>query len=1187
MPLDIGWYYGYDPEATPDMYEYVLGATIGYDSSMSYQVSVEAAAAHPFTGEILDLIRRYEQLRLSGRVPAEMQARLRVDPKLGGPKQPEERGKLLDHRREYRLLGEDGKEVFQRVIYEPWREVSGVGAEESWPVTVTEGPVRVGFQVHARPGVWLAPGPSYHASDSLTLETFDDLAPYTAIPADRDVRVLQPGGFGAVNTGVTQSVELPDDAAQEGARYALYRAENTRQDSEGWSVFGKSFDPPLDLSWHAGIGFWLRGDGQGGLFKLQLTDDSGAIDYYIANDFTGWRYQQLARPAQGSYRLREGPGAQSLLQRFAGADGGRLRHRRREGFAATGSIGIVRSVRGDRRPTSGLARRDDRRPVLVLLAGRADHALRPAVARTRTIFLAGGNRDAFGRTAHRAFHVSRRPWAACPRSPDIPDSGTIPHAARSLAKETSLEEILKVQPCFGRDRGPDGQRDSRSRGRSQPRTTASAQAPVNLALVANASTSYVSGHETITALNDGDDPAHSDDKSQGAYGNWPKSGTQWVQYEWSQPISTNKIDVYWFDDARGVRLPRAVRVLYWDGGQFVPVAELSGLGLAANQYNTGTFANVQTTRLRLELDSQGTFSTGLLEWKVYDSGNSPNFPPSVEAGADRVVVLPGKTYLNGVVKDDGKVNAAATVTWSCAVRARPGCFRKRPSGGYDRAVFRGGGYVLKLTAHDGEASSSDTLQVSVDPPPPVAHLAAVPTNTYQIDSPLWSHRIKRLIVNWIPHCYAKISDLNVQEGGIENFVQAGNKLAGRPHTGHQGPVFANAWVHNTVESMCVALHGGPAGRSRDPRAQQAIREKLDDWIPKILAQEPDGYLQTFYTLNDRPRWTNRHDHEGYLAGYFLESAIAHYQMTNRTDARMYEAAKKLADCWCDNIGPAPKKSWYEGHQELEQALVRLGSVCRGRGRGGQRPEVRRAGEVPHGQPPRRRGVRPEPPAGHPAVRSRGARRARRLFVLGHGRPGDGDRRRRLPQRRPLAVGQSCQQEVLCDGRRRQRRNIGRLWPGLLASQPRLLRIVRGLRGTVLPAQNELDPPGRPIRRPVRGDALQRGAGQCGPGGEELHLHQRVGLGGGPLSVAWVPVLRGQYPSDAAHAPHVDVLQERGQRLCQPVHRKPRDGGPGWRNRCRNDPGDGLSVERQGGHHRESRPGDNFFRQDSRAQSERQ
>src|SRR6476469_8344524 len=47
-------------------------------------------------------------------------------------------------------------------------------------------------------------------------------------------------------------------------------------------------------------------------------------------------------------------------------------------------------------------------------------------------------------------------------------------------------------------------------------------------------------------------------------------------------------------------------------------------------------------------------------------------------------------------------------------------------------------------------------------------------------------------------------------------------------------------------------------------------------------------------------------------------------MTNKKDARMYDAAKKLADCWVANLGPAPKKPWYDGHQEMEQALVRFG-----------------------------------------------------------------------------------------------------------------------------------------------------------------------------------------------------------------------------------------------------------------------
>jgi hypothetical protein len=151
MPLDIGWYYGYDPNATLDQYEYILGATIAYSSSMSYQVSPAAAARHPFTGPLLDLIRQYEALRLSGRVPEEMKARLRVSPELAGVKTSEQRERLLDHRREYCLVEHDGHQAFQRVVYEPWHEL-GAGVEKSiaWTVNVRQGPAHVGVWIHAR-----------------------------------------------------------------------------------------------------------------------------------------------------------------------------------------------------------------------------------------------------------------------------------------------------------------------------------------------------------------------------------------------------------------------------------------------------------------------------------------------------------------------------------------------------------------------------------------------------------------------------------------------------------------------------------------------------------------------------------------------------------------------------------------------------------------------------------------------------------------------------------------------------------------------------------------------------------------------------------------------------------------------------------------------------------------------------
>jgi DUF1680 family protein len=465
-----------------------------------------------------------------------------------------------------------------------------------------------------------------------------------------------------------------------------------------------------------------------------------------------------------------------------------------------------------------------------------------------------------------------------------------------------------------------------------PQTTPGGQAAVgvNLAVVAKPSCSYVSGDTTPAALNDGYDPRSSRDNRRGSYGNWPRQGTQWVQYDWSQPISTSRIDVYWWDDQRGVRLPKAARLLYWDGNAFVPVAHASGLGVAGSQYNTTTFDEVRTTRLRLEIDSNETFSTGILEWKVYDSGKSPDSPPMVTAGVDRVVVLGGKTYLSGTIKmlkGDG-----ATVTWSKASGPGTVAFENAKAAVTAATFSETGAYVLRLTAERGPLSGSSTLTVKVVSPPPADRLDVVYTKKYRIDSPLWSARAKALIVNWIPHCIDQINDPNLKQGqgGIDNFIEAAKALRGEPHGRHKGYVFSNAWVHQTVESMCIALMVDPRGDPEILKAQERFKATLEDWIPKILAaQEPDGYLQTAYTLADRQRWPerwsprNRGDHEGYVAGYFIESAINHYTLTNGTDKRLYNAAKKLADCWVANLGPG-KKPWFDGHQEIEQALVRFG-----------------------------------------------------------------------------------------------------------------------------------------------------------------------------------------------------------------------------------------------------------------------
>ena len=155
---------------------------------------------------------------------------------------------------------------------------------------------------------------------------------------------------------------------------------------------------------------------------------------------------------------------------------------------------------------------------------------------------------------------------------------------------------------------------------------------VNLAKVATPSSLFISGDAKLGALNDGNTPRSSRDGHQGVFGTWPHTETQWVQYEWSKPVTTDKVDVYWWADGGGVSTPSSYRVLYWDGSDFVPVSDPHGLGVATDRFNTTSFDQVKTTKLRLEIVSDGTHSPGILEWKVFSSGPVPLFPPTVNAG---------------------------------------------------------------------------------------------------------------------------------------------------------------------------------------------------------------------------------------------------------------------------------------------------------------------------------------------------------------------------------------------------------------------------------------------------------------------------------------------------------------------------------------------------------------------------
>lgn len=93
------------------------------------------------------------------------------------------------------------------------------------------------------------------------------------------------------------------------------------------------------------------------------------------------------------------------------------------------------------------------------------------------------------------------------------------------------------------------------------------------------------------------------------------------------------------------------------------------------------------------------------------------------------------------------------------------------------------------------------------------------------------------------------------------------------------------------------------------------------------AQQEDGYLDTFYIINDRSRiFTNlRDNHELYCFGHMAEGAVAYYQATGKD--KLLKAVERYADFISAHFGPEEGKcKGYPGHEIAEMALVRLYEV---------------------------------------------------------------------------------------------------------------------------------------------------------------------------------------------------------------------------------------------------------------------
>ena len=187
-----------------------------------------------------------------------------------------------------------------------------------------------------------------------------------------------------------------------------------------------------------------------------------------------------------------------------------------------------------------------------------------------------------------------------------------------------------------------------------------------------------------------------------------------------------------------------------------------------------------------------------------------------------------------------------------------------------------------------------------------------------IEDQFWEPKLRKMCQEIIPYQYEVLND-NIpgipSSHAIENFRIASGKAVGK----YSGMLFQDSDVGKWIEAAAYSLQVYPSSD---------LQEKIDSIINLIeLAQQPDGYLNTYYS-GERAinRFTNiSHGHELYCAGHLLEAAIAYYQATGKD--KFLQIMIKYINYLIDVIGPNKGQLHiYSGHPEIELAVYKLYQV---------------------------------------------------------------------------------------------------------------------------------------------------------------------------------------------------------------------------------------------------------------------
>ena len=194
----------------------------------------------------------------------------------------------------------------------------------------------------------------------------------------------------------------------------------------------------------------------------------------------------------------------------------------------------------------------------------------------------------------------------------------------------------------------------------------------------------------------------------------------------------------------------------------------------------------------------------------------------------------------------------------------------------------------------------------------------IPIENIHINDSFWNGRIRNAVENVVPYQWRVLNDK--EPGAAPSHAVMNYKIAAGLEQGEfEGMQFQDSDLAKWIEAASYSLL-----YQKNPEVEAALEEVIEI-IGK--AQQPDGYLSTYYILKypDRKWKEIAQGHELYVTGHLLEAAVAYYQVTGKDS--LLKILEKNVDLIRSVFGcEEGKLDSYPGHEEIELALMKAYAV---------------------------------------------------------------------------------------------------------------------------------------------------------------------------------------------------------------------------------------------------------------------